>query len=91
MKSLTSSKLFFSDIVYQFLQVLTLSRKSFCLLPVMGLISKAASCIPCNGGMKEEWFTQGVIFPAGVRVFPAGNLQNPQEILTKTLIIEQIL
>ena len=57
MKSLTSSKLFFSDIVYQFLQVLTLSRKSFCLLPVMGLISKAASCIPCNGGMKEEWFT----------------------------------
>ena len=57
MKSLTSSKLFFSDIVYQFLQVLTLSRKSFCLLPVMGLVSKAASCIPCNGGMKEEWFT----------------------------------
>ena len=34
---------------------------------------------------------QGVIFPAGVRVFPTGNLQNPQEILTKTLIIEQIL
>ena len=34
---------------------------------------------------------QGVIFPAGVRVFPAGNLQNPQEILTKTLIIEQVL
>ena len=34
---------------------------------------------------------QGVIFPAGVRVFPAGNLQNPQEILTRTLIIEQIL
>ena len=23
----------------------------------MGLVSKAASCIPCNGGMKEEWFT----------------------------------
>ena len=36
-------------------------------------------------------YVQGVIFPAGVRVFPAGNLQNPQEILTKTLIIEQIL
>ena len=34
---------------------------------------------------------QGVIFPAGVRVFPAGNLQNSQEILTKTLIIEQML
>ena len=34
---------------------------------------------------------QGVIFPAGVRVFPARKLQNPQEILTKTLIIEQIL
>ena len=34
---------------------------------------------------------QGVIFPEGVRVFPAENLQNPQEILTKTLIIEQIL
>ena len=33
---------------------------------------------------------QGVIFPAGVREFPAGNLQNPQEILTKTLIVEQI-
>ena len=35
--------------------------------------------------------SQGVIFPTGVRVYPAGNLQNPQEILTKTLIIEQIL
>ena len=34
--------------------------------------------------------SQGVFFPAGVRVFPAGNLKNPQEILTKTLIIEQI-
>ena len=34
---------------------------------------------------------QGVFFPAGVRVFPTGNLKNPQEILTKTLIIEQIL
>ena len=34
---------------------------------------------------------QGVIFPAGVWVFPAGNLQNPQEMLTKTLIIKQIL
>ena len=34
---------------------------------------------------------QGVIFPVGVRVFSAGNLQTPQEILTKTLIIEQIL
>ena len=32
---------------------------------------------------------QGVFFPAGVQVFPAGNLKNPQEILTKTLIIEQ--
>ena len=39
-----------------------------------------------GGGTK-----QGVIFPAGVRVFPAGNLQNPQEILTKNLIIEQTL
>ena len=29
--------------------------------------------------------------PAGVRVFPSGILQYPQEILTKTLIIEQIL
>ena len=36
-------------------------------------------------------FCSGRFPPAGVRVFPAGNLQNPQEILTKTLIIEQIL
>ena len=56
-KAFIGSELIFSDTVHQFLQVLTLSRKSFCLLPVMGLISKAASCIPCNGGMKEEWFT----------------------------------
>ena len=34
-------------------------------------------------------YTQGVFFPAGVRVFLAGNLKNPQEILTKTLMIEQ--
>ena len=34
---------------------------------------------------------QGVFFPAGVWVFPAGNLKNLLEILTKTLIIEQIL
>ena len=31
----------------------------------------------------EDSVCQGVFFPAGVRVFPAGNLQNPQEILTK--------
>ena len=30
-------------------------------------------------------------FPAGVRVFPVGNLQNPQEILAKSLIIGHIL
>ena len=36
-------------------------------------------------------YSQGVFPPAGVRVFPAGILQIPQEILTKTLIIEQIL
>ena len=34
---------------------------------------------------------QGIFSPAGVRVFSAGNPQNPQEILTKTLIIEQML
>ena len=34
---------------------------------------------------------QGVFSPAGVWVFPARNIQNPQEILTKTLIIEQLL
>ena len=34
---------------------------------------------------------KGIFFPMGVRVFPAGILQIPQEILTKTLIIEQIL
>ena len=39
---------------------------------------------------RDRW-AQGVIFPAGVRVFPAGNLQNPQEILTKTLINGQTL
>ena len=34
---------------------------------------------------------QGTIFPAGVQVFPTGILQIPQEILTKTLVIKQIL
>ena len=38
-----------------------------------------------------QLYFQGVIFPAGVQVFPAENLQDPQEILNKTLIIEQIL
>ena len=44
-----------------------------------------------DGDDSGDGNVQGVIFPTGVRVFPAGNLQNPQEILTKTLIIEQIL
>ena len=34
---------------------------------------------------------QGVIFPQGVWVFPTGNLQKPQEILTKTLIKNTII
>ena len=38
-----------------------------------------------------QYYSQGLFFNAGVRVFPAGILQIPQEILTKTLIIEQIL
>ena len=45
---------------------------------------------PRRGG-ENHHLLQGVFSPAGVWVFPAGNLQNSQEILTKTLIIEQIL
>ena len=52
---------------------------------------KVASSLLTEVWVDGEWQGQGVIFPAGVRVFPPGNLQNPQEILTKTLLIEQIL
>ena len=39
-----------------------------------------------------SWTMHRAFFPpAGVQVFPVGILQIPQEILTKTLIIEQIL
>ena len=55
----------------------------------MNLSNKSAASIGVKNLVVTEM--QGVFFPAGVRVFPAGNLKYPQEILTKTLIIEQIL
>ena len=44
---------------------------------------------PCKNGLNT--FRTKLSCTAGVWVFPAGNLQTPQEILTKTLIIERIL
>ena len=55
----------------------------------MNLSNKSAASIGVKNLVVTEM--QGVFFPAGVRVFPAGNLKYPQEILTKTLIIEQKL
>ena len=62
---------------------------------------KLLSVVKVSSQRSHEWYSTvsglccflapGPFSPAGVRVFPAGNLQNPEEILTKTLIIKLIL